>query len=608
MHRVPAKLLAAALLGIMALLMIGPAWQDSATVDETSHLADGYLHWRGARTRMGTDDHPPLGQMVESAPLLFMDVKYSDIAQAMLRGELSYPWTLTWKTEVRSVQGLLEPGCSRQYVGIPPLGDVMVQWRCPNTHPFNSWYYWGSPEGQMFGKVFVYGVTNFSLPGNKVRLDPVNDGDAMLFAGRMAQIAVTLLTGLMIFLWTRRATNQDGAALIALALWTFQPTALAHGHLTDTDMGITFGFALASYAFARFLEQPSLKAAALSGAATGTALMLKFTALILAPIYAVMLVIVWKKLKVQMPLLWKMSAAFLLAGWAVVLAVYFPQWAPAPPASQAEMAVLNIPGWFTWLRPVLVPPGFFKGIALTLGHARSGGEAYLFGQWSPKGWWYYFPMALLLKSPVAFVVLMVGGMFMFLRQARSAGLLEQSAWLAATVYLASAMGSGVNIGVRHLLPMLPLLSVGIGCAAARLVDRRLTLAVKALLVWQALSVLLAYPLYIQFFSEAVGGARNGYKYLIDSNFDWGQDAKRLKAFLDEHQIDHIYLDYFGTAFSIDYLKIPNTRVTAETAKQIQHGTLVVSVSQLVRPEWGWLRQSREPSARVAHTLFVYQFP
>src|ERR1041384_4307522 len=110
MRRLPTKPLAAALLGLMALLMIGPAWQDSATVDETSHLSAGYLHWRGAPTQMGTDDHPPLGHLIESFPLLFMDIKYSDAAQAVLRGELGYPWTVTWRAEVRSVQGLLEPG------------------------------------------------------------------------------------------------------------------------------------------------------------------------------------------------------------------------------------------------------------------------------------------------------------------------------------------------------------------------------------------------------------------------------------------------------------------------------------------------------------------
>ena len=73
-------------------------------------------------------------------------------------------------------------------------------------------------------------------------------------------------------------------------------------------------------------------------------------------------------------------------------------------------------------------------------------------------------------------------------------------------------------------------------------------------------------------------------------------------------IDHIYLDYYGNQFSTEYLKIPNKRVNADTARQIQQGTLVVSASQLMRPEWAWLRDSRQPTARVAHTLFVYQFP
>ena len=594
MHRVPVKFFAAALLGIMALLMIGPAWQDSATVDETTHLSAGYLRWHGKPMGIHLDDHPPLDQLVEAAPLLFMDVKYSDTALAILRGELGYAWTENWRYEIQSIKGLLEPGCTGSYVQLPPLGDVMVQWECPTRYPFTSWYWWGCPESQMFGKVFVYGG--------------LNDGDAMLFAGRLGQIAITLLTGVVVFLWTRRVTNQEWAALMALGVWAFQPIALAHGHLTDTDMGGAFGFALAIYMFARFLQQPTLKGATLSGATTGLAFMLKFTALLLGPIYVLMLAFSWKKLKIKFPPLCKMTVVFLLTGWAVTLVAYFPQWAPAPAPTTAEVAVFNMPAWFQTLRPVLIPPVFFKGIAITLGHATGGLEAYYHGQWSSGRDLRYFPVALFLKSPVAYMALLFGGLALFLRRVWSTGVLEWSAWLGALLYLLPAMASGVKIGVRHLLPMLPLLSVGIGCAVAKVTDRRLKLAAATLLAWQALSVAFAYPLYIQYFSEAVGGARNGYKYLIDSNFDWGQDAKRLKTFLDEHQIGHIYLDYFGTAFSVDYLKIPNTRVTAETAKNIQHGTLVVSVSQLVRPEWSWLRETRQPDARVAYTLFVYQFP
>lgn len=140
---------------------------------------------------------------------------------------------------------------------------------------------------------------------------------------------------------------------------------------------------------------------------------------------------------------------------------------------------------------------------------------------------------------------------------------------------------------------------------AKLTAPLTTKFVPVLLAWQIIIVALAYPLYLQFFSEAVGGARNGYRYLVDSNYDWRQDAKRLKIFLDEHGIQHIYLDYFGTQYSIEYLKIPNIRVTAEQAHQIKQGWLVVSASQLMRPEWDWLRESHTPLARIAYTLFIY---
>ena len=108
-----------------------------------------------------------------------------------------------------------------------------------------------------------------------------------------------------------------------------------------------------------------------------------------------------------------------------------------------------------------------------------------------------------------------------------------------------AMSSNFNLGVRHLLPIVPLLAVGVGCAVHRLANHRLQIAATGLLIWQVVVVVLAYPLYIQFFSEAVGGARNGYKYLCDSNYDWGQDITRLGAWVRANHIDRIYTDVFA---------------------------------------------------------------
>jgi hypothetical protein len=593
MQRIPTKLLAAGLLAVMAVLMIGASRQDSATVDETTHLAAGYSYWLGYRYRMAAN-HPALSQMLEAAPLLAMNVKMPEIADGILKGRIGYAWMVPWSGAPRSIQDLLPSGCRGKQAQFPPLGDVMVIWECPSSYPIENWYYWAVPECQMFSKYLFY--------------NGENDGDAMLFAGRLVQVGLVLLTGLVIFVWTRRATGNDAAALFALALWAFNPTALAYGHLTNTDISATFGMTLTLYFWARFLEEPTQRLAIVCGAATGIALTMKFTAMILAPIFVITLVLSWKRLKLPVPKLAKLAGISFLAMWAVILLVYFPRWAPARPPTDMEVAALNIPGWFRSFRTILIPPDFWKVIVMALALSKGGYDAYLLGNWSHEGWWYYFPLAFFFKSPLAFVILTAGGLLAFIkRKAKSARPLEYTAWLSAGLYIFSAMTSHFNLGVRHLLPMLPLLCVGIGCAVARLTDKRLKIAVKTLLAWQVVVVLVAYPLYIQFFSEAVGGASNGYKYLVDSNYDWGQDAHRLKAYLDTHGIQHIYLSYFGTQFSITYLGIPNTRVDAESAKQIREGYLVVSVSELMRPDWAWLRASRSPIERVAHTLFVYKF-
>jgi hypothetical protein len=556
--------IAGALLVIMAVLMLVAARNDSATVDETTFLSAGYTYLTGHRYYF-EPEHPPLSQMLPAVPLLFMDIKYSDNAKALLHGRAGYPWTRPWFGPVRAWQ------------------DYFPEGR-------DNWYFWALPEAQMFGQMFVY--------------DGKNDGDSLMFAGRCVQIVLALAVGALIFFWVRQATANDFAALCALALWVFNPNALAHGHLVTTDIGVTLAMSAALFLFARFLESPTNRNIALCGVATGFALMMKYTAITLAPIYVVLTVLSWKKLGAAKVNIAKMVGIGFAATWAVVLLVNFPRWLPAPPMPEAQATALGVPGWFQSLRPLLLPPDFFKGLALTLGHSKIGHEAYLLGGWSQEGWWYYYPVALFLKSPLAFIALLVTAIGVFLKNRAQSRPLEWVTWTSVALYLLAAMTSKVNIGVRHLLPIFPLLTVGIGCAIPLLKQW----LVGGLVAWQVIVCLICAPLYLQFFSEAVGGANDGYKYLIDSNSDWGQDAKRLKSFLDERHIGQIYLDYFGTQFSIEYLKIPNTRIDAEKARQIVQGYLVVSASELMRPEWNWLRETHQPTARVADTLFVYQFP
>ncbi len=558
---------ATGLLVVMAALMIGPARHDSATVDETTVLGAGYTYLQGHRF-LFQPEHPPFSQMMPAIPALAMDIKLSPNAQALVDGRVGYPWTRPWFGPIRAVPELFPQGR-------------------------DNWYYWALPESQLFGQMFVY--------------DGTNDGNLLMLRGRCVQILLALGVGVLVFYWVRRATGNDWAALAALALWVFNPNAIAHGHLITTDISVTIAMTGALLLFALLLEKPTRKLAIACGAVTGVALVMKHTAVTLAPMYLLLAGLAWNKLKAQPMPLWKLAGLVALGAWGVLLVVYFPRWSPAPMLPEAQANALGVPSWFQSCRAFLIPADYFKGFALTLGHSQGGHDNYLCGEWSHTGWWYYYPASIFLKSPLAFVVLIVLSAVTFLRKWKSADPLEVTAWAATVLFLGIAMTSNVNIGIRHLLPVMPLFCIGIGCAIPRMTSALVTKAIPVLLLWQIIIVALAYPLYLQFFSESVGGARNGYQYLVDSNYDWGQDAKRLKTFLDEHGIQHIYLDYFGTQYSIEYLKIPNTRVTAEQAHQIKQGWLVVSASQLMRPEWSWLRETHQPTDRIGFTLFTYRF-
>ncbi|MGO9526138.1 MAG: glycosyltransferase family 39 protein [Verrucomicrobiia bacterium] len=559
-------LLAGLLLAVMIGLLLGPIRQDSATVDETSFQSAGYSDLKGYKFYFDPES-PSLSQIWPAVPLLFMDVKLPDAGKALLDRQAGYPWTVPWSGEPAAVQTLFPQGR-------------------------NSWYFWPKPEAQIFGQILVYGGQN--------------DGETMMFAGRVMQLLVTMALGALIFVWTRRASQNDLAALVALALWVFNPNALAYGHIITTDINGALAIPLAVFLFTRFLQQPNVKTAAVAGAGLGFAFLMKFNTLSLGPICIVLAACFWKNLKAAQQPWIKSALALAAAAWLVVLLGYFPVWSPAPSISTEQASVLGVPGWFQAFRPLLIPRDFFKGVALVLSHSQGGHEAYFLGEGSKQGWWYYFPVVFALKSPLAFLVALLIGIGVAATRWKKLGLYEKTPWIAGGAYFGLAMTSSINIGVRHLLPVVPLVCVGVGCSLARIANRAARYAVIALVAWEAVVAVAVYPCFLQFFNEAAGGASNGYKYALDSNFDWGQDANRLKKFLEDRGIAHIYLDYFGTQYNIEYLKIPNTRVSADQARQIKDGWLVVSASELMRPEWAWLRESREPTARVADTLFVYQ--
>jgi tetratricopeptide (TPR) repeat protein len=562
-NRHAASLVAIALLVLMASLMATPINEESATADESSFLVAGYTYWHGYGFTFDPEA-PPLAKMISAAPLLFMDVKLSRTARELLDRQVGVPVTGRWSGQAQLVDE-----------HFPVARD--------------NWYFWPTMEVTKLGQEFVYGGAN--------------DAAKLLAAGRWMQVALTVLTGIVIFVWLRRLAGGTAGAL-GVALWALNPITLAYGHLVLTDMGEALMFVLAVWCFAIFLDRPSTGRASLCGLACGGALVMKFSAVVLAPILLVvaglhaMLRREWRGLGKHV------SVMALVAG-GVVLLIYAPYWTPAAPLPADAATKIGVPTWFQVLRPVLIPPDFFKGLALVAGHESAGHPAFLCGQWRRTGWWYYFPVTLAVKTPLPLLLLTIAGLLMWLRGLRRFSFQYGIPWIAALMYLLFAVVGNINIGVRHLLPMFALLAVGTASQFS-LHSRRMQVCGWLCTGWLLLVTWHAYPYFIEYFNEVAGGSSNGYRWLVDSNLDWGQDVKRLRHFVDEQAMTNIDLAYFGPDRSIDYHGIPGRRVTTDEAAEMRSGALVVSATELMRPAWDWLRASHEPVARVGYTMFIYR--
>jgi hypothetical protein len=163
---------------------------------------------------------------------------------------------------------------------------------------------------------------------------------------------------------------------------------------------------------------------------------------------------------------------------------------------------------------------------------------FLMGEYRTGGWWYYFAAAFVLKTPLPTLFVLAGAALHALRDPRSVWAAGDAVLLVpAAAFFAATSAWADDLGIRYLLPVYPLLFVFAGRLAAPLLARRTgQMALAALGAWLVVGTLRVYPDDLAYFNEAAGGPSKGYLHLDDSNVDWGQDLKRLKAFVDTHHI------------------------------------------------------------------------
>jgi hypothetical protein len=239
----------------------------------------------------------------------------------------------------------------------------------------------------------------------------------------------------------------------------------------------------------------------------------------------------------------------------------------------------------------LLPHAYLRGFLYTYSSTIFRGT-YLDGQLSLMGWWYYFPLAILYKTPLA--VLIAAGISILAALALLARGFPKNPWtlwamaLPPIIYLAMSMESRFNLGLRHIFPIYPFLYILIGLLAARLFAIRRMMAicfVGIFIASLAAETFSAYPDFIPFFNEAAGGYRGGADLLSDSNLDWGQDLPALAEWQKQHPDIQLALCYFGAAdpryYGIRYTSVFNSTAPADEPLKANLPTVyAISVTKL----------------------------
>jgi hypothetical protein len=430
------------------------------------------------------------------------------------------------------------------------------------------------------------------------------DADGFIARSRAMMLLLGVALGALLAHWAWRLAGA-GAAITATMLFAFDPNLLAHAPLVKNDVALALVMLAVSHAVWHIGQHLTPARAVALGLLCGAGLTIKFSALLLGPIIAIMflaramLPTPWPMLHWSLERFWqRLIAAAAVCMLALALSVlviwaaygfrYLPSDDPGaqldlqeqldytarnetaarlgrPWPSQEEIAKWRpspLVRTIVWAHEHRVlPQAWLHGLLYTH-QSTVARKTYLLGQTSITGWWYYFPLTMLFKSPLSLLGGCVGAACVLVWAWKHGGSsLRRRAWAAAclgippAIYLAVAMASNLNLGLRHILPVYPFIFLGIGLGASWLWHDRPVLARRIGLLLAAglvLETAIAFPNYISFFNAVAGAGTNELNLLSDSNLDWGQDLPALADWQQGHLGVPLYLAYFGTAAPAHY--------------------------------------------------------
>jgi len=443
------------------------------------------------------------------------------------------------------------------------------------------------------GKMFNYSRNFLKFSGN--------NPDSILFSTRIPMISLTVFFGIVVFLFTTKLFGK-GAALLATFLYATEPNIIAHGSLVNTDLAAAGFILLSIYALYLYFERQSRKRLIFLIVSLALAFLSKHSTFFLFPLVLIFMEILYRTQKYR-------PRIHLLAVFFGVFAIIFLFY------GILSFRQRGLVGFF--------PYEYFKGLILIpYGLAHDQRFSYLLGESYFGGRWYYFPILILAKTQlwtlVLFLVSTVAIAFKKFELSRKQLLLL---FVPPAAYLAVAMISSFNIGVRHVLPIytfMIILGAGGFVALARLAFRNFSKQTSFAIIGFALLIVVAsriwsvaatYPSFLSYYNVAFGGTANGWKVSDDSNYDWGQDVKRLADYVHEHNIQSIAFDNYTGFFATKYYDIPAKHISVNDTNY--KGYLALSASVIVynssqKQTYSWVIDHYKPIFRAGQSIFVYK--
>ena len=507
----------ALLLAMMALLSGGAARRESVTVDEVAHIGAGVSYLQRLDMRMN-EEHPPLPKALAAIPLVLRGVHadYSHVS-----------WTFSNKM-------------FNAFLGEWVFGHwVIMRW---------------------------------------------NDPHATLLWARVPMLLLTLLLGLAIYVYGSRLGDSWGG-LLCLCAYVSMPAFLAFGPLVITDIAIALFWVLAVWQLPEMWHSPSRWTVIKFGLALAGAFLSKLSSGLLFFVFvAVALSLRWRgvperptdqaALRAWRRRAWRNMASATLWASLFVYVVYFVLSWNEP--TDSFNIIPHLPA-SPLLRRLLMP--LWKYLRGLLGFAFSAASrpTYILGHAYSHGVWFYFPVLFVLKSPLAFLLLLLlaVAIAIFLKR-RSGGQLSaipsgmelhwRAVWVSLVVFVTACMLNRLDISIRHFSVALALLTLLLAplprmLEALQRSNWRGARAGKWVTIGLAAASLVtavrAYPNYFPFLNVLSMG-RPAYLLVNDSNLDWNQSLPDVEEFVRQRGLHQILLDEYG--FSEPTVYVPEAQL------------------------------------------------